>query len=428
MTQRYDTYKDSGVQWLGNIPGHWGCVPVRRIAHVNPTRTKNLEADSYVGYAPMEKIRCDKMNPSKIKVSKLTSGLTYCEEGDIVLAKVTPCFENGNLAIVPHVEQGCCYASSELFVFRAKDKVLPRFLFYTFLNRGFINAGASTMRGTGGLKRVTTEFANSAATPLPPLSEQNHIVSYLDEKCRKIDEWLDKKQNEVENLQELKQRAIADAVTRGLNPNVSMKQTNIPWLPEVPEHWMILRAKHMFNKEQRPIEDGDDIVTCFRDGEVTLRKNRRITGFTEATDYSHYQHICKGDLVIHQMDAFAGSAGVSDSDGMGTPVLSVCTPKSNNILNEYYAHIVRLMGKNGFILSLYRGIRERSSDFRFDTFANLWLPVPPIEEQKQIVTHITEKTSKIDKLIANINKEIDGIKEFKQRLISDVVTGQIKVC
>ena len=428
MTQRYDTYKDSGVQWLGNIPGHWGCVPVRRIAHVNPTRTKNLEADSYVGYAPMEKIRCDKMNPSKIKVSKLTSGLTYCEEGDIVLAKVTPCFENGNLAIVPHVEQGCCYASSELFVFRAKDKVLPRFLFYTFLNRGFINAGASTMRGTGGLKRVTTEFANSAATPLPPLSEQNYIVSYLDEKCRKIDEWLDKKQNEVENLQELKQRAIADAVTRGLNPNVSMKQTNIPWLPEVPEHWMILRAKHMFNKEQRPIEDGDDIVTCFRDGEVTLRKNRRTTGFTEATDYSHYQHICKGDLVIHQMDAFAGSAGVSDSDGMGTPVLSVCTPKSNNILNEYYAHIVRLMGKNGFILSLYRGIRERSSDFRFDTFANLWLPVPPIEEQKQIVTHITEKTSKIDKLIANINKEIDGIKEFKQRLISDVVTGQIKVC
>ena len=428
MTQRYDTYMDCGVQWLGNIPGHWGCVPVRRIAHVNPTRTKNLEADSYVGYAPMEKIRCDKMNPSKIKVSKLTSGLTYCEEGDIVLAKVTPCFENGNLAIVPHVEQGCCYASSELFVFRAKDKVLPRFLFYTFLNRGFINAGASTMRGTGGLKRVTTEFANSAATPLPPLSEQNHIVSYLDEKCRKIDEWLDKKQNEVENLQELKQRAIADAVTRGLNPNVSMKQTNIPWLPEVPEHWMILRAKHMFNKEQRPIEDGDDIVTCFRDGEVTLRKNRRTTGFTEATDYSHYQHICKGDLVIHQMDAFAGSAGVSDSDGMGTPVLSVCTPKSNNILNEYYAHIVRLMGKNGFILSLYRGIRERSSDFRFDTFANLWLPVPPIEEQKQIVTHITEKTSKIDKLIANINKEIDGIKEFKQRLISDVVTGQIKVC
>lgn len=426
--KQYDTYKDSGVQWLGEIPGHWECVPIRRIAYVNPTRTKNLDIDSYVGYAPMERIRCDNMNPSKIKVSKLTSGLTYCEEGDIVLAKVTPCFENGNLAIVPQVEQGCCYASSELFVFRAKGKVMPRFLLYTFLNRGFINAGASTMRGTGGLKRVTTEFANSAATPLPPLSEQRSIVSFLDAKCGKIDEWVTKKQKEVEHLQELKQRVIADAVTRGLNPHVKMKATNIPWIKEIPEHWEALRAKHMFNKEQRPVEEGDEIVTCFRDGEVTLRKNRRTTGFTEATDYSHYQHICKGDLVIHQMDAFAGSAGVSDSDGMGTPVLSVCTPKSNNILNEYYAHIVRLMGKNGFILSLYRGIRERSSDFRFDTFANLWLPVPPIEEQKQIVAHITDKTSKIDKLIANITKEIERIKEYKQRLISDVVTGQIKVC
>ena len=206
------------------------------------------------------------------------------------------------------------------------------------------------------------------------------------------------------------------------------KDSGVQWLGEIPGHWETLRAKHMFNKEQRPVEEGDEIVTCFRDGKVTLRKNRRTTGFTEATDYSHYQHICKGDLVIHQMDAFAGSAGVSDSDGMGTPVLSVCTPKSANILNEYYAHIVRLMGKNGFILSLYRGIRERSSDFRFDTFANLWLPVPPFEEQKQIVTHITLKTSKIDKLIANITKEIECIKEYKQRLISDVVTGQIKVC
>ncbi|MGN0037359.1 MAG: hypothetical protein ACI36X_09145 [Bacteroidaceae bacterium] len=149
------------------------------------------------------------------------------------------------------------------------------------------------------------------------------------------------------------------------------KESGVQWLGEIPGHWETHRAKHMFNKEQRPFEEGDEIVACFRDGEVTLRKNRRTTGFTEATDYSHYQHICKGYLVIHQMDAFAGSSGVSDSDGMGTPVLSVCTPKSESISNEYYAHIVRLMGKNGFILSLYRGARERSSDFRFDTFANL---------------------------------------------------------
>lgn len=426
--ERYSEYKDSGVQWLGEIPGHWKAIPVRRIAQVNPSKKKELSSDDYVGYAPMERIRCDQMIPTRIKVSQLTSGLTYCEQGDIVLAKVTPCFENGNLAIVPKVENGCCYASSELFVYRPKNNVLDRFLFYTFLNRSFIDAGASTMRGTGGLKRVTTEFANSAATPLPPLSEQHSIVSYLDDKCAKIDKMLEGKQKQIELLAEMKQRIIADAVTLGLSPNVKMKATNIPWLPEIPEHWTVKRGKNLFNKEQRPIEEGDDIVTCFRDGEVTLRKNRRTTGFTEATDYSHYQHICKGDLVIHQMDAFAGASGVSDSDGMGTPVLSVCTAKVEGLNHYYYAYILRLMGKNNFILSLYRGIRERSSDFRFETFAKQYLPVPPASEQNEIVEFINERSSKIDTLASKLQQEIESIKEYKQRLISDVVTGQIKVC
>ena len=200
------------------------------------------------------------------------------------------------------------------------------------------------------------------------------------------------------------------------------KDSGVQWLGEIPGHWKNMRAKHMFNKEQRPVKDGDEIVTCFRDGEVTLRRNRRTSGFTEATDYSHYQHICKGDLVIHQMDAFAGSAGVSDSDGMGTPVLSVCTPKSANVLNEYYAHVVRLMGKNGFILSLYRGIRERSSDFRFDTFAKLWLPVPPFEEQKQIVSYLDDKCGKIDEWVTKKQKEVEHLQELKQRVIADAVT------
>lgn len=190
----------------------------------------------------------------------------------------------------------------------------------------------------------------------------------------------------------------------------------------MPGHWESLRAKNLFKKEQRPTLPGDEIVTCFRDGEVTLRKNRRTTGFTEATDYSNYQHICKGDLVIHQMDAFAGSSGVSDSDGMGTPVLSVCTPKTNKTDNHYYAHILRLMGWNGFILSLYRGIRERSSDFRFDTFSRQWLPVPPLSEQQAIVSYLDDKCGKIDQLLENKAKELELLAEMKQRVIADAVT------
>ena len=200
------------------------------------------------------------------------------------------------------------------------------------------------------------------------------------------------------------------------------KDSGVQWLGEIPSHWEVVRAKYLFKKELRAIRNNDDIITCFRDGEVTLRKNRRTTGFTEATDYSHYQHICKGDLVIHQMDAFAGSCGVSDSDGMGSPILSVCTALTNKTDNYYFAHAIRLMGWNGFIYSLYRGIRERSSDFRFDTFQKLFLPLPPREEQEGIVAYLDEKCEKLDKLVAAKERKIALLGEMKQRLISDAVT------
>lgn len=174
------------------------------------------------------------------------------------------------------------------------------------------------------------------------------------------------------------------------------KHTDIPWLDCIPSHWDAKRAKYLFNKENRQIADGDEVITCFRDGVVTLRKNRRTTGFTESFKEIGYQGIKKGDLVIHQMDAFAGSTGVSDSDGKGTPVYSVCTPKNERLLTQYYAKVIRYMGLNGFIQSLYRGIRERSSDFRFETFAKQILPIPPFAEQEKIVSYLESKTLCID--------------------------------
>ena len=158
----------------------------------------------------------------------------------------------------------------------------------------------------------------------------------------------------------------------------------LPWIEKMPAHWKLVRGKNLYKKMQRPVQDQDEVVTCFRDGTVTLRKNRRTTGFTESLLEIGYQGIRKGDLVIHVMDAFAGSIGVSDSDGKGTPVYSVCQAKGNSN-NEYYALLLREMARTGFIQSLYRGIRERSSDFRFEVFASQFYPVPPREEQDQIV-------------------------------------------
>lgn len=200
------------------------------------------------------------------------------------------------------------------------------------------------------------------------------------------------------------------------------KASSIQWLKELPSHWGEKRAKYLFQKENRPIRETDEVITCFRDGTVTLRRNRRISGFTESFKEIGYQGIRKGDLVIHQMDAFAGATGVSDSDGKATPVYSVCTPKSNDIQTIYYGKIVRLMGLNGYIQSLYRGIRERSSDFRFETFAKQTLPIPPLAEQEKIVKFLESKTSNIDAYVAERERELRLLNELKESEIANVIT------
>lgn len=199
--------------------------------------------------------------------------------------------------------------------------------------------------------------------------------------------------------------------------------TQLPWCDILPAHWNLRRAKYMYKKENREVQPEDGVVTCFRDGTVTLRKNRRLTGFTEAVQETGYQGIRKGDLVIHVMDAFAGAVGVSDSDGKGTPVYSVCTA-IGDYNNHYYALILREMAKKGFIQSLYRGIRERSSDFRFDVFAKQYLPVPPRDEQDQIVHFLDWKVSEINKLINIRKRQITELEELKRSKIGNIVMGQ----
>ena len=308
--------------------------------------------------------------------------------------------------------------------FSIANTVNPRFIFYYYTAVDDIKALRPYY--TGLRKVVKKDKFMAISIPLPSVDEQNKIVAYLDKKITLIESCKCQRERELQTLNELKQAEIASVVTRGINPNVPMKDSGIPWIGQIPAHWEIKRAKYMFRKEKREVRPEDKVVTCFRDGQVTLRENRRTTGFTESITEIGYQGIRKGDLVIHQMDAFAGSIGVSDSDGKGTSVYHCCTPKGA-YLPEYYALALREMARTGFIQSLYRGIRERSSDFNFQTFGKQFLPVPPEKEQQEIVEFIHSRTAKIDKMIAALNNEIDRLVEYKQRLISDVVTGQINV-
>ena len=174
----------------------------------------------------------------------------------------------------------------------------------------------------------------------------------------------------------------------------------LTWFEGTPATWPIVRTKFLFARQQRPVREGDDIVTAFRDGQVALRRNRRTEGFTNAAKEIGYQGIRKGDLVVHAMDAFAGAIGVAEDDGKSTPVYSVCTPKRPDVFTPYYARLLRHMALSGFVESLSKGVRERSTEFRWAELSEVSLPMPPAAEQERIANFLDEQTARIDALIA----------------------------
>lgn len=198
-----------------------------------------------------------------------------------------------------------------------------------------------------------------------------------------------------------------------------MKDSGVAWIGEMPEDWTVKRGKFTLKLLNRPVKETDDVITCFRDGEVTLRTNRRTDGFTVSVKEIGYQGIEAGDLVIHGMDGFAGSIGISDSRGKSSPVLVVCDTDENK---RYIMYYLRSMAYNDVFTALATGIRVRSCDLRWNKLAELPYILPSLEEQNQIVLAIESSTSKVDALISNVQAQIEKLKAYKQSLITEVVT------
>lgn len=206
-----------------------------------------------------------------------------------------------------------------------------------------------------------------------------------------------------------------------MNRYESYKNSEIDWVGEIPSHWETIKPKHKLKRVTRPIDDDDKVVTCFRDGVVTLRKNRREDGFTNSIKEHGYQQIRPGDLVVHEMDGFEGAIGISDSKGKSTPVYTVVEP-DHRVDLRFITYLLREMSKTGKIVSLARSIRERTTDFRWNMWSVIHFPFPPVEEQKLISLYLDKKTEQIDRLVEKVQKKIELLKEQRTSLINQSVT------
>ena len=203
-----------------------------------------------------------------------------------------------------------------------------------------------------------------------------------------------------------------------------MKDSGVEWIGMIPSSWDIFKGKYVLKYLQKPVKQEDDVITCFRDGEVTLRKNRREDGFTMSDKEIGYQGVDVGDLVVHGMDGFAGAIGISDSRGKASPVLNVL---DSSMVKKFIMYYLRSMAYGNVFTAIATGIRVRSCDLRWNKLANLPYPVPPFEEQRQIADFLDQKCSEIDQTIYEKQQQLETLAEYKKSLIYEYVTGKKEV-
>lgn len=420
--EKYNEYKDSGVQWLGEIPSHW---KMKRLASMfvgeveinKEYRIKRAFKFNYGDLVPKNEVG------DLEEYKNVYTKYSLIKKGDIIINGLNLNYDFVSQRIACTPDEGII--TSAYVVCRPRKKV--NYNFYTYLFKGMDSM--KLFHGMGSGIRLTLSFKElkRQLLPVPPEEEQDAIVFYLDIKCSNIEVLLANKKKEITLLQEMKQRVITDAVTRGLNPNVKFKPTNIPWLPEIPEHWEEKRLSTQFTGDVQVNKDFT-VKHAFKFNYGELVPKNEVGAPEEYRDvYVRYSLIKEGDILINGLnlnyDFVSQRVACAPADGIITSAYVVCRPRKNVNYN-YYTLLFKAMDSMKLFHGMGSGIRLTLS---FKELKKQLLPVPPIEEQHAIVSYITERTAKIDSLIEKLNKEIECVKEYKQRLVSDVVTGQIKV-
>ena len=428
--------KNSNIEWIGFIPVDWDTKSIRYLItdHFSGSWGNDEKGnDNDRICMRIADFDFDKMQFKELDIENYTvrnysnndiakKSLKY---GDLLIEKSgggekTPV---GRTVVyrLPHKTlfanfMDCIRLSDEI------DVEFAKFVFYSLYKRGITNLYFNQTTGLQNLNMP--KYFREVKLPLPPLEIQQSIANFLDKKCSEIDSLSADIQSQIDVLEEYKKSVITEAVTKGLNPDVEMKDSGIEWIGMIPSHWDVDKGKYFLRYLQKPIRETDDVITCFRDGEVTLRTNRREDGFTISLKEIGYQGIDVGDLVVHGMDGFAGAIGISDSRGKASPVLNVLDADYNK---RYLMYYLRNMAYNGVFIALATGIRVRTCDTGWNKLRELPYTLPPKNEQDAIANFIDTKCAEVDAVITDKKAQLETLAEYKKSLIYEYVTGKKEV-
>jgi len=421
----YPAYKPSGVEWLGDVPEHWEVKRGRFCMCVNPRveRLHGLSVEDEVSFVPMEALgEYGGLDLTQTRlVGEVGSGYTEFQDGDVIVAKITPCFENGKGALASGLVNGVAFGTTELHVLRQYPGLERRFLFYLTISSPYRRTGEAEMYGAGGQKRVPPEFNKDFRTPMPPESEQRRIADFLDRETAKIDALIEKKQALIEKLKEKRSALISRMVTRGLPPDAAraagfdphpqMKPSGADWLGEVPAHWDVKQLKWAI-----VFQRGHDLPTDEREeGNIPL-----VTSSGESA--THNVAMAKGPGIVTGRYGTIGEFYLVERDywPLNTTLYSID-------LRGNEPRFLQRMLTNLSPLFLLNAVKSAVPGVDRNDVHPVTTAVPPVLEQRAIADFLDRETAKIDAMATKVAAVIQRLLEYRIAVISAVVTGKIEV-
>lgn len=427
---RYPKYKPTGIAWLPEVPEGWECVPLKRCASIQTGSTPKTvvseywDAADFPWYTPSdissvcESTHCLIDSSKKISGLAVQNGAAHRFEAGVVLMVCIGSL--GRLAIA----EKPCSCNQQINGIECHSLLNNYFAAYALLSQRRQIESRACFTTLPILNQTKT---GQIAIPLPPLPTQRAIVAFLDGKCGKIDRWVAAKEREVALLKELKQAMIAEAVTGATNVARTdtarkMKPSGIPWLPEVPEGWEVKKVRQHFRLRSEKVSEQDyPPLSVAKVGVVPQLADVAISMAQGETR----KLVREGDYVVNSRSDRKGSCGIAPQDGSVTTISIVLEPRQ---IDRQFVHY--LFRSTPWVEEFYRNGRGIVADLwttRYQEMRNMTFPVPPLAEQRAIVAYIEARAAKIDAAVAGLEREVAAMKEYKQRLIADVVTGQRKV-